>query len=752
MTKKYIVFFLMLLVVFPCIAQSPKRVIITLDVSGSMEGNKYVMANYAAQTISVLCDKDDVVDIYYLGQKHSLSGDDAYKTLHKAFNQLPASRKSYCEISDLQAVMRDFNPDQNYEDWLFIIGDGDWDWYGASKTYQTVTDDFVKFVESNNIHVCYLQTGNTLNENYGFTSFLDSLSSQKIEMRKSDTTASSVLRQCHAYANEILGFSNVSIDVLDSGDDCIEFKSDFPLDHFLIVYQDSQQIGKEPKVVSSAFGENEINFKEKGNPTTGPLVQAKASKLMGAIWEMTYPPTIPANETIKVCFDVKPKKEKLAVYPYVDVVVKVYPENSAMETLNELDDNLFAICQRENDFVAVMEFSDKHGNKFSPELVQKMDVKYLLGNVEKQATYEPSDTTFRCVMPMPYDTVSYQAKVESPGYFTRLCPIQTVVKTSVCPPDKVPLMTLPAQCFDPVSFNDLMEGETVGGIISDSLFRKVAEAGVFDKITLSCSDKVFFEKTDFGLSGFELDVTATPKGNWCECAFPDTIRYEVIMVSDNGIVLGDKCYEGFVLPVKIPVDKRSWFARCKWYVYLIGALLLLMFYFVALCRKCRFRKDSLVREFYVRPMFMGLAKEDPTPIPYKLRKKGFSHWLDRWLNPFSDEKRSMYFPNLKITLDFVADKNPASYLKVGKKSFDTQKMSTKDYAPNRFGNSAHEKDKCFRWGEGGNILVSGTANGRLVYVKGEKDDVASFKVFMAVLIAVCIAAICLLSYVLLHSF
>lgn len=42
-------------------AQKPKRVYITLDVSSSMSGNKYVMANYTAQLLSVFCDPQDYV-------------------------------------------------------------------------------------------------------------------------------------------------------------------------------------------------------------------------------------------------------------------------------------------------------------------------------------------------------------------------------------------------------------------------------------------------------------------------------------------------------------------------------------------------------------------------------------------------------------------------------------------------------------------------------------------------------------------
>ena len=42
-------------------AQKPKRIYITLDVSGSMEGNKYLMANYAAQSIAVFSNAEDRV-------------------------------------------------------------------------------------------------------------------------------------------------------------------------------------------------------------------------------------------------------------------------------------------------------------------------------------------------------------------------------------------------------------------------------------------------------------------------------------------------------------------------------------------------------------------------------------------------------------------------------------------------------------------------------------------------------------------
>ena len=52
---QFVILFLLLLAMGQAqsIMQKPKRIYITLDVSGSMKGNKYIMANYAAQSIAV---------------------------------------------------------------------------------------------------------------------------------------------------------------------------------------------------------------------------------------------------------------------------------------------------------------------------------------------------------------------------------------------------------------------------------------------------------------------------------------------------------------------------------------------------------------------------------------------------------------------------------------------------------------------------------------------------------------------------
>ena len=59
--KRLFVICTLLLTAVVMSAQEAKRVYITLDVSGSMIGDKYNLANYTTQMIVTLCDDDDDV-------------------------------------------------------------------------------------------------------------------------------------------------------------------------------------------------------------------------------------------------------------------------------------------------------------------------------------------------------------------------------------------------------------------------------------------------------------------------------------------------------------------------------------------------------------------------------------------------------------------------------------------------------------------------------------------------------------------
>ena len=659
------------------IAQKPKRIYITLDVSGSMDGNKYIMANYAAQTIAVFSNPEDIVNVYYLGKRHGIGSSNGYKQLQIPFNRHPG-QNTYHEISDLGTFLRDYHPDPKYQDWLFIIGDGDWNYAKALADYEATTKKLSDLFASGQLQVCYLQTGNTLSMDYPFTEFLLLQSSPLIEIRRSDTTATSVLSNCTFFANKILGFSNTQVPLQQQGPACVTFRSEFPLDHCVLVYQSDKTNANEVAIASVECGQRRVNYHVKGNPSTKPLVQPGNQVLNGVVWELSCPQTIPANEAVKVCFNQDVDVKSLTLYPYVDVTLRMRPFSMVQDTLVRAGAELFKICDKDDHVLVKISATDKHNHKFPPPLMQRMNVKIIAGGKEVTAIYSAEDTTFQAALELSGDTLSYFSKVESPGYFSRVSPPQTVVKSDqVCPPERVPLITLPVQQFNAVTFDALMTGGSLEGVVNDTLFQALAAAGVFDDKTMHVSNSWMLEDAGLSVDGLSITITQKPRNGLCECAFPDTLRYEVTLRSTNGILHDGKLYEGIVIPIIVPVDKRGWWERCWMYVVIVLSLIAFVFYLIGLLKKKRFHKGARLKNSYV---VEGSPKEvEKSGKP--MREPGFGPWLSRWFNPFVDEKTTLKFVRPKTpSMTFTAS-NSKNKVLLSEASFDSKKMTIPGYTP-----------------------------------------------------------------------
>ena len=712
--------------------QSAKRIFITLDVSKSMDrNNKYVVANYTAQAISVFSNSNDKLIVYYLGEKHEFSNNDGYKKLHISYESLPSRKATYHEISDLLRFMNDYKPDAKYQDWLFIIGDGHWDWDGALNDYNRATAEFSDFIDKNEIHVCYLQTGEVLTNPYAFTTYLESMASPKVDARRSDTTGSSVMNQCTYFANKILGFSNTSVNIEQESEQCVSFSSEFPLNRFLLVHQSQRLAEGDLNVESAEFSGNSIPFKLKGNPTTKPLVKRGAPFLSGSVWEIDYKQTIPANEKVKVCFNQKVDVANLNLYPYVDVVLNVTPHSTETGPLNKLKKNYFEICKKEGQVVIVLEATDSQGRKFEPPLMQKMDVGVFVGGDVRRASFRASDTTFVVTLPMPDETLSYYATVESPGYFSRITETQTVVKSENCPLEKAPMITLPVQSFDPVPFKDLIDGRDFGGVIVDTMFQQLCENGGFDVQEVESSSAWYSEKPTLSLDGNHIRLIHKPNSKWCECAYPDLLQYTVTLRSSSGIPMGEYLYEGFTIPITVPVDKRGWVIRCKDYLIVGGSLLLFIIYLVALLKKKRFKKSARIIPTYME-LKGGVFRENKNDKGRSLRKKTFGAWFRRWLDPFTDEKRFMEWqtpPAGYIT--FVADKSKDK-VNITRASYNSAKMRMATFDPDN-NSKIIEMDDI-------QVYSGKKYEGKLFFEPGGINDENGYRLFVIMLILASIVA------------
>lgn len=730
-------------------SQKAKRIYITLDVSGSMRGNKYVMANYAAQVISVFSNTNDLVYLYYLGSKHDLGSSNGYKAIQIPYQNLPSRKNTYSEISDLTGFVNSYHPDPNYQDWLFIVGDGDWDYRSAKGEYDTTIEKLKNLLRKEHLQVCYLQTGETVGQEYAFTRFLLQQNSPFVDVRKSDISASSVLENCIYFTNKILGFSNMSVGLQPAGDSCVSFSSEFPLERCLLVCQSDKVTTKDLKILSVECSGSVVNVSTKGNPSTRPLVD-EDPVLSGAVWELNSLQTIPANETVKVRFNQKIDSHSLIIYPYVDVTIAMHPWSVNMDTLVEPKPDCFQICDKENRVLVKINITDRYGRKFLPPLMQKMNVKFVISGTEIPASYSSSDTTFSAVLPVPGDTVSYLSVVESPGYFNRTSELQTVTKSpNACPPEKLPMITLPAQHFESIRFKDLIENNEFGGKVEDSLFQAIASFALFDeKKTEDLTGYNFVGAVSFDQNDNRLVFSQLPKSNWCECAFPDTMRYNVTLGFSDGLVIGDNSYSGFIIPVLVPVDKRPWLMRCKYYLITGISIFVFILYLWALLNKKRFKKDAKVVPSYVKTTMGRRSEQSQRGTP--LRKKSFGAWLNRWFNPFGNESNAIKLSSLGIpSIRFVAGQSKEE-VKIVSSSFNSKTMSM---AGSR-NNVAVEEGKLIPFYGKITFYSDSTKKreiGTLVFSSGSNDDEGGYRIFLILELLISLAAELFVIFVLFKS-
>lgn len=722
-------------------SQKNKRIFITLDVSGSMRGNKYVMANYAAQTISVFSNSGDLVYLYYLGEKHNITDPNGYKTIQKSYQSLSSKKDNYYEISDLTSFLKSYHPDSNYQDWLFIVGDGDWDYRSAKSEYDSTTEKLASLFEREQLHVCYLQTGNNLENDYAFTEFMQNQNSSFIDVRKSDTLASSVLGNCIYFANRILGFSNSSVSLHSVDGSTVTFSSEFPLERCLLVYQSDKMTKEIAKITSVECNGASVSVQVKGNPSTKPLVNPGKTALEGVVWELKCPQTISANETVQVHFNQEIDVRALTLYPYVDVMIGMRPWSVNMDTLLESRPGYFKICNREDRVLVKINATDKYGHKFIPPLMQRMEVRLVTSEGEVMASYSEADTSFVAVLPMPNDAISCYSVVESPGYFNRVSQQQSVEKSSeVCPPERVPLIELPVQKFDPVTFELLKNGGGFGGQIGDSLFCAVVSSGSFENVSLMGHDSWMLENANLTMDGDVALLTQKPISGMCECTFPDTLRYVVSLTSGSGVLYDGKLYEGFKIPVLVPVDERGWWNRCWVYVALFFGLLLFLIYLRVIRKKCRFGKEACVKAIQIDEWGNEIDKN----YSHYLRKKGFGSWLNRWFWP-GDEKNTLSYVNPRVNaISFKAGSTPSTIL-VPTKNVDFRKLKIGDYDP-------EEELEFVKLGDNETITIGkDETEGYLQYITGGKNDGAVFNAINVVMTLAVAAAEAFVFWMLIKS-
>ena len=169
-------------------------------------------------------------------------------------------------------------------------------------------------------------------------------------------------------------------------------------------------------------------------------------------------------------------------------------------------------------------------------------------------------------------------------------------------------------------------------------------------------------------------------------------------------------------------------------------------------RKNRFHKKARMKTSYCIEDSFSEIEKNGRP----LRKPGLGAWINRWFNPFTDERNTISFTRPKTSpITFVAS-NSKNRILMTEDSFNDKTMIVPNYVPK-------VKDKKKKKGEpiyistGTSIEIKKTQGsttttlGHLKFINNGKDDEGGFKLFLIILIIIDIIILGILTVLMING-
>ena len=718
-------------------AQQIRRVFFTLDVSGSMGGSKYVLANYTVQMIASLCDSEDEIYLYIGGDPIKLSAGQLKDIQYPIGHYSTKYPWFESEFNDIICFSENYSSSSKKQDWLFIIGDGEWFYDlksdGKPELFAALEPQKQKFhdiVKENNLHVCFLQTGVSGREESDFFKFVDSIGS--IDSRKTDSTVKSIREGCDYYARKILGFSDVPLKIESSGKTKIIVKCEIPLSACIVVYQDNVESQALPALQSAKAGDKKFVIKQKGTPTTKPL--GDETLLSGQVWEIESAGAVSTSKNIELVFDKNVNTQKISVFPLIgDIDFSTGVLALSGDRLKRLDSNVFSICKNEKKVLVKIDLDEETRQIIPTSLLKRMSVIIQANNHSYSAKYK--DGTFEAEIDLIDDETQYYAEIDCPGYFKHVTDKITIRKGE-CEDAKPVVKVNPMMDAGTITYDALNENGEIRVIISDAETREILDPQKFD-VSAEIDEDFFYEPTSLRVDGEALVIKVKPKGDWCECLSPTDLNIKIVSrMLEGAFDDKGKRYDVMEQVFHLTVVKNpSWFSRCKWIVFMIAFLLLLLIYIWSLLKKHRFKKNARVISSYYD--YYGSKKKGGERY---LRDTGFGAWLKRWFSPV-DERVHLFLNKPRVNSFKIVASESKEMVNIEKSALASKTMSLSGYNPD---DSDQDKGKFVKWADGESIDVfksGGGREGELVFISGEENDGALFRIFLSVLSVIDILAI-----------
>ena len=300
-----------------------------------------------------------------------------------------------------------------------------------------------------------------------------------------------------------------------------------------------------------------------------------------------------------------------------------------------------------------------------------------------------------------------------------------------------PTDTLSKIDFGNIRFTELERGDRIRGILEDQ-DNQIVSPHLFD-ISAEADPSYLFEDIEVTFEADTVVLALHPRGSWCDCFIPDQVHVNMVLTpKEEG---ADK----IILSIPVSVaEKESWIRRCIWVIILIGALVLLLLYLLAMIRKKRFKKSAMLIPVY----YDRYGNEIDDGAGQKLRKPGFFAWVSRWFIP-GTEKRSMSFSDPSCVISVVASSEP-NKVEIPKKSIDPITMDVDGYDPQNDAMPSRpvELDSVDR------IYIrqtSGKMVGYLYFVPGDENDGGGFRLLLIVMAMAAALAIVVLTFLMIKG-
>lgn len=726
-------------------AQQARRVYITLDVSGSMNGSRYDLGNYSAQMIHSLCEPEDEVTLIIGGKPIALPyGASSLKIIQKPITSYNNIDPYATQFGDIVGFNHFYKPSDKKQDWLFIIGDGVWE-TESQKQYSADVKQFRTTVESGKLNVCFLQTHDNLDVKSDFLKYVEKMGI--VDIYKVDQSRASIKEGCDYFARKILGFSNVNLDVKNSGSNKVIIVPELPLGGFQIVYQDDVNSNKLPSLQSASVDGETLAASLKGTPTTTPL--RSSSPLSGRIWKVESNGVIPAGKEIILAFDKAVNIKNLSFFPIVDIGFSSIGVNASGSPLTQIESNVFCIGMKEKTAKVRIEVSSSSISSFPESLMKSSKVVVHANNKDYPAKYVKGG--FEAEIDIINDETQYFAEIDCPGYFKKRTDIITL-KRGDCDPEPEPelepehefqVKKMKTLDFGHIAYEQLGNGKLTMWLYEEGT-GEVLDPSKFHNDFQGSS---FLYDVDHKIEGQNIILTIKPKGKWCECLFPMDIDMTLVSTPKAGAFddVG-KNYTKLEAPIHLVVDRRGWLPRCIWLIITLAGLLLLLIYLRSLIKKRRFKKNARITSIYYD--YYGRKKEGGTRY---LREEGFTAWFKRWFTPI-DERVNLSLDKPRVNSFTVAAADSKEMVSIRKSYLSTSKMVLDGYDPEF--EQDNDKSKYVNWADGDNIEVyksKGGKEGVLTFVSGEEDDGALYRVFLSILSFIVILSILTLLFLMFRS-